>query len=135
MSYLFWNGKTGLCEDNDIINDVNKIFYHRCNKTNSEATACELCLDGYELRDGLCFDEQYCIERNENGTCKKCQKTEDEYYEHCLRKVFGCIEGYYDENFLECNDLNDVGKWLGVWKNMNLTEIINLLKLMKNYKF
>ena len=126
------DAKTGLCEDNDIINDVEKIFYYRCNKTNSEATACELCLDGYELRDGLCFDEQHCIERNEDGICKKCQKTEDEYYEQCLSKVFGCIEGYYDENCLECDDLSDVGECTGCMEGYEFDRNNNCVKIDEN---
>ena len=103
------DAKTGLCEDNDIINDIEKIFYFRCNKTNDEATECKYCLEGYELRDGLCFDEQHCIQRNNDGTCKKCKKFEDEYFEQCLSDVFGCVEGYYDENCLKCDDLSNVG--------------------------
>ena len=102
--------KDGFCEDNDIINDINKKFYFRCNRTNDESTACEVCLEGYELRDGLCFDEQHCAERNEDGTCKRCQRTEDEIYEQCISEVFGCVEGYYDPYCLECNNLTFVGE-------------------------
>ena len=103
------DGKTGLCEDNDIINDINEKFYFRCNRTNSESTECETCIEGYELKDGLCFDDHHCIEKNKDGSCKKCQKFENENYEQCLNNIFGCIEAYYDENCLECNDLSSVG--------------------------
>ena len=114
------DGKTGLCEDNDIINDIEKIFYFRCNRTDSESTKCETCIEGYELKNGLCFDDQHCIERNENGSCKRCKKFEDEYYEQCLNDIFGCIEAYYDENCLECNDLSEVGYCTGCMEGFEL---------------
>ena len=123
------DAKSGFCEDNDIINDVEKLFYFRCNKTNSEATACEFCLEGYELKDGLCFDDQHCVERNDDGTCKKCQKLWDEYYEQCLSTVFGCIEGYYDENCLECNDLSDVGECTGCMKGYEFDMYHNCVEI------
>ena len=103
------DAKDGFCEDNDYINDIDKLYYFRCNKTNSDSTECEVCLEGYELRDGLCFDEQHCIEGDEEGKCKKCKKFEEEYFEQCISDIFGCIEGYYDEDCLECNDLSDIG--------------------------
>ena len=106
--YYCVDGKTGQCEDNDIINDMEKKFYFRCNRTNSESTGCETCLEGYELKDGLCYDDQHCIEKKD-GKCTKCQKTEYEYYEQCINNVFGCIEAYYDEYCLECNNLTDIG--------------------------
>ena len=76
--------------------------------------------EGYELKIGLCFDDQHCIERNENGSCKRCQKFEDEYYEQCLNDIFGCIEAYYDENCLECNDLSEVGYCTGCMEGFEL---------------
>ena len=87
---------------------MEKKFYFRCNRTNSESTGCETCLEGYELKDGLCIDEQHCIEEKD-GKCKKCQKTEDEYYEQCVNNDFRCIEAYYDPNCLECNNLTEIG--------------------------
>ena len=89
---------------------MDKKFYFRCNKTNVESTACEFCLQGYELRDGLCFDEQHCSERRDDGNCNRCKKFDDEYYEQCISEVFGCIEGYYDSYCLECNNLTDIGE-------------------------
>ena len=109
LDYYCVDGKTGLCVDNDIINDLEKLFYFRCNRTNSESTACELCIEGSELRDGLCFDEQHCVERNDDGTCKRCQRTEDEYFEQCLNDIFGCIESYYEQNCLKCNNFTEIG--------------------------
>ena len=49
------DSKNGSCVDNIIINDLDKIFYYRCNKTNKESTACEVCIEGSELKDGLCI--------------------------------------------------------------------------------
>ena len=123
------DGKTGLCEDNDIINDIEKIFYFRCNRTDSESTKCETCIEGYELKNGLCFDDKHCIERNENGSCKRCKKFEDEYYEQCLNDIFGCIEAYYDENCLECNDLSEVGDCTGCMEGFELDGYNNCVEI------
>jgi len=101
--------KNGSCVDNDYINDLDKIFYLRCNKTNKDSTACEVCIEGSELKNGLCIEYEHCSEHNDDGTCKRCTKFEDEDYEQCLNKVFGCLESYYDPNCLECNNLNDIG--------------------------
>lgn len=128
------DGKTGLCEDNDIINDVEKIFYFRCNRTNSESTECETCLDGYELKNGLCYDDNHCVERNEDGSCKKCQKFEDEDYEQCLNNVFGCIEAYFDENCLECNDLSEVGDCTYCMDGFELDNNNNCIEIDSNMK-
>jgi hypothetical protein len=103
------DSKNGSCVDNDFINDLDKIFYFRCNKTNKDSTACEVCIEGSELKDGLCIDNEHCSEKNVDGTCKRCNKFKDENYEQCLNNIFGCIEAYYDPNCLECNDLNDIG--------------------------
>ena len=102
--------KSGYCKDNTIVNDIDKKFYFRCNRTNEEGNACEICLEEYELKDGLCFDETHCSEKDEEGNCKKCQKKEGEFYEQCLSKVFGCIEAFSDEYCLECNNLSNIGE-------------------------
>jgi len=101
--------KDGRCENNDLINDLEKIFYFRCNRTNIDSTSCEVCLEGYDLKDGLCIDNFHCSERNQDGTCKKCKKYEDEVHEQCLNNIFGCIDSYYNGNCLECNDLLEIG--------------------------
>ena len=99
--------KTGKCEYNDEIEDEAKKFYYKCNRTNEEGTACEICLDGYELNNGLCIEDSRCIEKNEDGSCKKCQNEENSSF--CLNNVFGCIEIYYN-NCLECNDISNLEK-------------------------
>ncbi len=78
------------------------------------------------------YDEQHCTERNEDGTCKKCTKTEDEYYEQCLSKLFGCVEAYFDENCLECDDLSDVGDCTGCMEGFELDENHNCIEIEEN---
>ena len=97
------------CVDNDIIEDIEKKFYYRCNKTNKEGTACEICADGnYTLNgNGICFDNVHCIEEDENGSCLKCKNDYNSTY--CLNEYFGC-EPMIFENCLECNDLLDLYK-------------------------
>ena len=96
--------KTGNCIYNYEIDSEEKKFYYRCNRTNEEGTGCEICLDGYELKNGVCVDNEYCIEKDENDYCLKCQNNGDSMF--CLNNVFGCIEIYID-NCVECNDLLD----------------------------
>ena len=92
-----------------MIEDIEKKFYFRCNVTNAEATACERCLEGYYLKDGLCLDDLHCSERNDDGTCKRCQKLEDEIHEQCLNDIFVCMEAFYDQNCLRCDNLTSIG--------------------------
>ena len=103
------DAKLGICFDNDLIYDEEKKFYYRCNKTNKEGTACEICADNnYILNEnGLCFDDEHCIEENEEGTCLKCKNDNNGTY--CLNEYFGC-EPMIFENCLECNDLLDLYK-------------------------
>ena len=94
------NIKDGTCENNEEINDSDKKFYFRCNKTNEEGTKCEICLNGYELNeDGLCIDNNHC-EEEENNICIKCQN------KYCLNNYFGCVDSFYG-NCLECNNILD----------------------------
>ena len=98
--------KNGNCVPNFKIEDENKKFYYRCNKTNEEGTACQICLDGYTLnKDGLCVDNENCEEKSDDGTCLKCLDEGDKNY--CLNKDFGCVSSFYG-NCLECNYLLDL---------------------------
>ena len=95
--------KTGKCEHNYRIENKEKKFYYKCNQTNEEGTACEICLEGYTLdENGLCTDTAHCVEKDEDRNCLKCQ--DDDNGSYCLNKYFGCIPSFYD-NCLECNDL------------------------------
>lgn len=92
------NLKTGRCEVNNQVISEDKKYYYKCNRTNEEGKACEICLDGFILNeDGLCMDDIHCSEKKD-GICVKC---EDEY---CLNKNFGCVDMFFD-NCLECNDI------------------------------
>ena len=100
------NAKTGKCINNRIFyNEEDKIFY-RCNKTNEEGTACEICNDGYFLNEeGLCYDYTHCIEE-ENGACQKCEPKEGEEGFYCLNNEFGCVNTLFD-NCLKCDNILD----------------------------
>ena len=101
--YFCLDSKTGQCVYNDIIDEEEKKFYFRCNKTNEEGNACEICEEGYILdENGLCREEGHCIEKNEDGSCKRCQNDLEGIF--CLNKDFGCVEIYYNNNCLECNN-------------------------------
>ena len=98
--------KTGKCEDNDIIEDENKLFYYRCNRTNKEGNACEECIEGfYPDKNGICINETYCIERNEDGACIKCKN--DDIGIFCLNNIYECVEIFFNEHCLECNNIID----------------------------
>ena len=96
--------KTGKCEYNDYIDFEEKKFYYRCNRTNEEGTACEICIEGYKINEnGLCIDDSLCEEKKD-GLCQKCKKDEMNY---CLNNYFGCIK-IYTQNCLECNNILDI---------------------------
>ena len=101
------DSKSGKCENNNEIESEDKKFYYRCNITNSEGTACEICVDGYSVnKNGLCSDDVHCSEKGEDGLCIKCKNFEDEYLRQCLNDEFGCVETYYD-GCEECNNILD----------------------------
>ena len=94
------NIKNGLCENNEVIKDIDKKFYYKCNRTNEEGTSCEICLEGYDLNeDGLCIDNENCEEKEDN----KCVKCKEQF---CLNSYFGCVSSFYG-NCLECNNILD----------------------------
>jgi len=102
--YYCLDKKTGNCEFNSRIDDANKKFYYKCNRTNEEGTACEVCIKGYTLNEnGLCVNEDNCAEKNGDGSCTKCVSDKGNL---CLNKDFGCVDSFYD-NCLECNDVLD----------------------------
>ena len=108
--YYCLNVKSGICEYNDQIYEEEKKFYFKCNRTNEEGNRCEICNNGYTLNDfGLCVNEEYCIEKNENGLCQKCLKFgfDDDEASLCLNNYFGCIEIYGNNKCIECNNILD----------------------------
>ena len=98
--------KKGLCFVNDYIDDENFKFYYACNLTNKEGTACEKCIEGYEVgKDGYCVDVNRCLEKKE-GDCIRC--INEEYgFNYCANKIFGCVETGF-ENCLRCDDFLDI---------------------------
>ena len=104
------DGKTGKCEFNFVILKEDKKFYYRCNRTNEDSTGCEICLEGYDLRNGICVDEKHCVDKNIDEGCKKCEKKDGENYSQCLNDLFGCIETMFYDNCLECNSINEIGR-------------------------
>ena len=97
--------KTSRCVPNDEIISEDKKYYYRCNRTNKEGTACEVCLEGFILNeDGICVDEMHCIDKKD-GKCQRCQNDENGMF--CLNKYFGCEE-IYDRGCWECNNLFDL---------------------------
>ena len=88
--YYCLDSKTGQCKENDVLENEDKKYYFRCNRTNREGTKCEICDNNLILdENGLCIDYLHCEEKNENGTCKKCQNDNEENY--CLNKELWCI--------------------------------------------
>ena len=104
--YYCFDSKTERCEYNDEIISEEKKYYYRCNKTNIEGTGCETCVDGYELKNGLCLEDKHCIKKNENGECIKCITYDEDSYYQCLNNDFGCVNTYFDGCEI-CNNLFD----------------------------
>ena len=94
--YYCFDAKTERCEINDEIISEEKKFYFKCNKTNKEGNVCEICMDGYELKKGLCVDNTHCDQKDEDGNCLKCVTYEEDYFYHCLNSNFDCVETYLD---------------------------------------
>ena len=91
------NIKSGKCEVNDRVISEEKKFYYKCNRTNNEGTACEVCDKDFSLKNGLCVDDIHCDIKNEE-ICEKCKE------DFCLNNIFGCISAY-NSHCLLCNDI------------------------------
>ena len=99
------NKKTGLCMDNQYIEDENYKFYYKCNITNDEGNKCEICLDGYEHNNkDLCEDFSICEKFDEEGNCMQCKR--DNYTNYCLNDYIGCTDTYFKGCEL-CNNITD----------------------------
>ena len=101
--------KKQLCVDNDNLHDINDKKYISCNKTNEEGTACEQCINGYEINEnGLCNDIDICEEKKD-GKCLKCKEGVGENgYFYCANEIFGCLENSGEEGCLRCDNLTDL---------------------------
>ena len=96
------------CVDNDYLEDINNKIYISCNRTNKEGTACEECIEGYEVNEkGFCVDIDYCEEKKD-GKCVKCKDIlSKNQYEFCANEIFGCLESA-KYNCLQCNNLENL---------------------------
>ena len=99
------DGKTATCINNkEIINE--NLNYFRCLKTNREGL-CEECEEGTVLKEGLCINENDCLEKNMD-ICIKCQN-KTEYSYSCLNSIFWCVETQIN-NCLLCDDIHNFNK-------------------------
>ena len=100
------------CIGNDYLEDENILFYYACKETNEDGTACEKCIEGYEVSEkGYCIDVDNCIERID-GKCLKCREDRIEDSEgfgiyFCANDVYGCAETTYPY-CLKCNNLQKI---------------------------
>ena len=95
------------CFDNGFLHEENQKIYFSCNKTNEEGTACEQCLDGYELgEEGYCINNERC-EKKENNTCLKCKDDPSNYIYYCANKYFGCVKNII-VGCLRCDNIFDL---------------------------
>ena len=90
------NKKTGKCFNNEIIDDEDIKYYYRCNMTNDEGNACEICINDYILNDkGYCEYPDFCETYDGKGNCIQCIKIDDEdYIFYCINEDFGCTVTY-----------------------------------------
>ena len=96
------------CVDNDFIYELSDLKYISCKKTNEGGTACEVCIDGYQINEeGYCVDIDFCEEKKD-GKCMKCKdilSVND--FSFCANEVFGCLETTKD-NCLRCDNLDNL---------------------------
>ena len=113
--------KTGNCIDNDYIEDEKNLIYFRCNKTNKEGNACEECIEGFSVNNkGICVNDTYCDERNEEGICQKCKNDENGVF--CLNNIYECVEVYFNDYCLVCNNILDFDNCTRCFDGYNLNE-------------
>ena len=98
------DGKTKSCIYNKKINK--NINYYRCLKTDEEGL-CQECENGSNLKNGLCFNDEDCIEKD-GDSCIKCVNKDENLYS-CLNNIFGCVETAVP-NCVSCNDLENLNK-------------------------
>ena len=123
--------KKGTCEINYEIEYEGKKFYFNCNRTNKDGNGCEVCLDKYELKDGLCINYENCEEFNGDGNCIKCK--EDEISNYCLNSKFGCMRIFRNNQCLNVIIFLIFLNVLNVLMDMKLTNSVDVLKLMNNF--
>ena len=99
------DAKNQRCVDNDLLDDEKNKIYISCNRTNEEGTACEKCIDGYEVNEeGYCVDIDFCEEKKD-GKCIKCKDIILDNYSLCANEIFGCLKSPQD-NCLRCDNMD-----------------------------
>ena len=128
--YYCFNDKTKRCEKNDEIISEEKMYYYRCNKTNSDGNGCEICNEGFSVnKNGICVDDEHCIDKNDDGSCKRCQN--DDYGTYCVNKYFGCEIIFSEYNCLECNDIFNFNKCTKCFDGFELNENDECIEIKK----
>ena len=97
--------KNNICIDNTKIENINIKTFFACEKTNKEGTACEKCIEGYEVNEeGFCYNIDNCLQK-EDKICIKC-KPGTYVNDYCLNNVFGCIKNNL-KNCFKCDNIFD----------------------------
>ena len=109
------DSKIRTCINNKEINNKN-INYFRCRKTNEEGK-CEICEENMILKEGLCYNEKDCIEKN-GDICIKCGNSNNN---SCLNNIFGCVDTKV-ENCLKCDNLFDLNTCTQCLEGFELNE-------------
>ena len=121
------------CIENQYLESLDMKIYFSCNRTNDEGTACEQCIEGYEVNEeGYCVDVELCIER-ENGKCIKCNNKIDSdgyIYKYCANDIFGCVETSYN-NCVKCNNLEKIYACTECMEGYALNSFGNCIKVQK----
>ena len=119
--YYCLDKKEQKCFDNDYLENIDKLFYIACKKTNDEGTACEECINGYKLNDkGICIDNQRCEKKDEDGNCIKCKDDDlnDERY-YCANSVYGCVQTFL-EHCIKCENITNLNSCTQCEKGFNI---------------
>ena len=99
--------KKGMCFDNQFLYNENEKIYIKCNRTNEEGTACDQCIDGYELgNEGYCVNYERCEEKQDE-TCIRCRQEPTDILYFCANKYFGCLETLVNA-CVKCDNIFDL---------------------------
>ena len=113
--------KNKKCEKNDEIISEQKKYFYRCNFTNKDGNGCKICNEGFVLdKNGICVDNEHCLDKNDDGICKKCQNDDNGTF--CVNKDFGCEIIFSDYNCLECNDIFNFNRCTKCFDGFELNE-------------
>ena len=96
----------GNCIMNFNIAENSKKYYYRCKSANDKEKKCKVCENNLiPNKDGICYDDIHCIDKDKEGICQKCQKENpDGYISYCLNLHLGCIDSFI-KNCIRCDDI------------------------------